>query len=144
MLFTVHYCLKNLFTNKPTISLVMAWCLQVPSHYLSQCSPLMDECVTRDEWVNDKMNRIFKIINFWFNVQVIVYKDICDSNLFDGICINNSFKPQSKTLIANIKSSPFGAEKPSSKMLPIYLKFKMVIILASSTDKRGRSETNDW
>ena len=49
------------FTDeKSTLVLVMAWCHQAPSHYLSQCWPrsLSSYGITRQQWVNYHNNLI--------------------------------------------------------------------------------------
>ena len=44
----------DLIDDKSTLVLVMAWCRQAPSHYLSQCWPrsLSPNGITRPQWVN--------------------------------------------------------------------------------------------
>ena len=50
--------------DKSTLAQVMAWCLQAPSHYLSQCWPrsMLPNDVIRPQWVNlsDTEARIFQ------------------------------------------------------------------------------------
>ena len=44
----------NIFDEKSTLLQVMAWCLQAPSHYLSQCWPgsMSPYDVNRPQWIN--------------------------------------------------------------------------------------------
>ena len=69
----------DLTDDKSTLVQVMAWCRQVTSHYLSQCSPrsLSPNGVTRPQWVKMSLQNgvhfgqvaKFKIITklFWLN-----------------------------------------------------------------------------
>ena len=52
---------QNLTNKKSVLALVMAWCHQAASYYMSQCSPryMSLHGVTRPQWVNWTIYRLF-------------------------------------------------------------------------------------
>ena len=67
----------TLTDDKSTLVLIMAWCHQATSHYLSQCWPrsMSPNGVTRPQWVNslsaDGCGRDFKYV--YFKLYGLVY-----------------------------------------------------------------------
>ena len=63
----LRWMLLDLTDDKSTLVLLMAWCRQATSHYLSQCWPILlsTHGVTRFQWVNVKtpLSNKHKMIN---------------------------------------------------------------------------------
>ena len=60
----LRWVLQNLIDGKSTLVQVIAWCLQAPSHYLSQCWPIiiLSYGIYRPQWLDSKFH---KLLPFW-------------------------------------------------------------------------------
>ena len=68
-------CMPLDLTDKSTVVEIISWCRQVPSHYLSQCSPSsISPCgVTRPQWINVRIRNSKTLKNAYAPTNLLKY-----------------------------------------------------------------------